>query len=227
MLSRFSRYRLHYTPQHLTACLSAQHADAKLVFQVCLLLATLACCQITGLAAHLHIRQLVDAQGLAAACHAFLLVKLGSSLPCPVSWYNRSLLQSSTSFLLQSCCLKGCQLTTDTGYDLQKSSQPTARSAGEPFFGQQGPAPTVPPTKASNAAAQQFPTQQQGGRTPGTAFFAEGGGAESSSAQQVPTQTLKMQQAAARNRAQKPSGKTNDAKPIFKVCLRLARHLYC
>ena len=85
----------------------------------------------------------------------------------------------------------------------------------------------MPPTKASNAAAQQPPTQQQGGRTPGTAFFAEGGGAESSSAQQVPTQTLKMQQAAARNRAQKPSGKTNDVKPVFKVHLCLMTLFRC
>ena len=75
----------------------------------------------------------------------------------------------------------------------------------------------MPPTKASNAAAQQPPTQQQGGRTPGTAFFAKGGGAEQPSSQPPLTQTLKMQQAAARNRAQRPSGKTNDAKPVFKV----------
>ena len=165
---------------------------------------------------------------------------------------------------------------------IKSSSSGPARTPGKPFFGSEGPADTIPPTKQSNAAAQQPPTQAskpaaqpQGGRTagqaffgqaapaqpegpvidtsssgpartpgqpffgqegpaqpegpvldtsnsgpartPGTAFFAKGGGAENPGSVPPPTQTLKVQQAAARNRAQKPSGKTPDAKPVFKV----------
>ena len=87
---------------------------------------------------------------------------------------------------------------------MQTAQSGGARSAGQPFFGQTGGA-----TPDSSSGGQ--PGES------GEAFFAKGGGAAQPSSLPPPTQTLKMQQAAARNRAQKPSGKTNDAKPVFKV----------
>ena len=96
---------------------------------------------------------------------------------------------------------------------IDTSSSGPARTPGQPFFGQEGPAqPEGPVLDTSNSGPA---------RTPGTAFFAKGGGAENPGSVPPPTQTLKVQQAAARNRAQKPSGKTPDAKPVFKVCLVL------
>ena len=87
---------------------------------------------------------------------------------------------------------------------MQTAQSGGARSAGQPFFGQTG---GVTPDSSSGG---------QPGES-GEAFTAKGGGAAQPSSLPPPTQTLKMQQAAARNRAQKPSGKTNDAKPVFKV----------
>ena len=99
---------------------------------------------------------------------------------------------------------------------MQKTAQATgSRSAGTPFFGQQGPAETVPSTQASSAAAQQPPAS---GRSAGTPFFSEAGEEDrASKPPPPPNQQAQRAQAAARNRAQGPSQKTPDAKPTFQV----------
>ena len=99
---------------------------------------------------------------------------------------------------------------------MQKTAQATgSRSAGTPFFGQQGPAETVPPTQASSAAAQQPPAS---GRSAGTPFFSEAGEEDrASQPPPPPNQQAQKAQAAARNRAQGPSQKMPDAKPTFQV----------
>ena len=56
---------------------------------------------------------------------------------------------------------------------MQKPAQTTgSRSAGKPFFGQDGPATTVPPTQATTAAAQAPPSS---GRSAGKPFFGQEG----------------------------------------------------
>ena len=101
-------------------------------------------------------------------------------------------------------------MTTDAVPILQKAQTSSARSAGDPFFGQSGPAQSGGSVPDTSSGGQAKPS--------GNGFFGgNGAGASPAAAQPPPTQTLKMQQAAARNRAQKPSGKKPDAKPVFGV----------
>ena len=99
---------------------------------------------------------------------------------------------------------------------LQKPAEAGAqRSAGQPFFGQAENAQLDSPSLDTSSGGQAKPS--------GNGFFgADGAGGSTAAAQPPPTQTLKMQQAAARSRAQRPSGKKPDPKPVFKVQALLA-----